>query len=345
MANQWGRDSGFQSGGKKGRGGLIAIAMMLCLMIGAAGGYAAMRFLQPDNGAVTEDASGESEKLNEALAVAQQDATEARIKQAESSAQVEDLTAQMTRQAAELDAMVEKLAASSSEAAISQVDAATLETLTRKRDALLEASQTLKANLATLEAEREAEKQSASAIEKPLTSELARLQNEVLPQLTAERDQLQRKTLMMLADQENLKASAKAAAEMHASDTERIAELEARLADAEQELAASQEVLDGLSLEQRADEAQESVADGVETDAAKLPDTLERPAREARDPAAVAQALRTAPGLETLSATELQTLTDSLVAGECVTTALKSVFDRVPILTLRNLIRDLNSDC
>jgi septal ring factor EnvC (AmiA/AmiB activator) len=317
----------------------------LCLMIGAAGGYAAMRFIQPDSGAATEGANSEVATLNEALVKAQQDASEARAKQAESSTQVEDLQAQLSRQAADLDAMVEKLAASSSEARISEAGSAALETLSRERDALHEENQSLKADLAAFEAERETDKQTASATEERMAAELARLQNEVLPELTAERDQLKRKTLMMLADQGALKARAKVAADRRAYDETRIAELQARLADAEQELAASQEVLDALKLEKRADKAPETSAGGVEVDAAKQPNTPENSTFVARKPDAVAQALRSAPGLETLSAADRQGLTEKLVAGECVTTALKSVFERVPILTLRNLIRDLNSDC
>jgi hypothetical protein len=59
----------------------------------------------------------------------------------------------------------------------------------------------------------------------------------------------------------------------------------------------------------------------------------------------VASALRTAPGLETLGEAQLQQLSERLISGECVTSALENLFDRVPILTLRNLIRDLNSPC
>ena len=60
---------------------------------------------------------------------------------------------------------------------------------------------------------------------------------------------------------------------------------------------------------------------------------------------AVEAALRAAPGLDALSAADRQALKDALVSGACVTTALESVFDDVPILALRNLIRDLNSGC
>jgi len=341
LANQWGRDSGFQSGGKKGRGGLTGLAMLLCLVIGAAGGYAAMRFIQPDSDIVIEDTSAELARLNEALVQAREDADEARRMQAESAAQVEDLTAQAARQAADLDAMVEKLAANSSVAKVSEVDNAAVEGLRQERDALAEENQILKENLASVEAELTSRSRSMTATEE----ELARLQDEVLPQLTAERDQLERKSSIMLTDQENLKARARAAAETHASDTARIAELETRLAEAERELAASQEVLDGLKLEERIAGQPDALTENDVAEPAQEPAADAASMRDAREPDAVAQALRTAPGLGTLSDADRKNLTDKLVAGECVTTALKSVFDRVPILTLRNLIRDLNSDC
>lgn len=341
MANQWGRDSGFQSGGKKGRGGLTGIAMLLCLVIGAAGGYAAMRFIQPDSDIVIEDTSAELARLNEALVQSRQEAAEARNMQAESAAQVEDLTAQAARQAADQDAMVEKLAANSSVAQVSEVDNAAVEGLRQERDALAEENRTLKANLAAVEAELTSQRRSLTAAEE----ELARLQNEVLPQLTAERDQLEQKASMMLTDHENLKARASAAEQTHASDTARIAELETRLAEAERELAASQEVLDGLKLEERVADQPDALAQSDVAEAGQEPADDTASMRNAREPNAVAQALRTAPGLGTLSDVGRKSLTDRLVAGECVTTALKSVFERVPILTLRNLIRDLNSDC
>jgi len=314
LANQWGRDSGFQSGGKKGRGGLIAIAMMACIALGVAGGYAAFQLAQSD--AATAD-----------------------------DAQVAELEAKLASQAGELDAMAEKLAAITNKAQLTEQASSAVETLTRERDALASQNQTLRAELARLEAAQSAINQDARDAEDQIASELARLQTEVLPGLTAERDQLKRETLIMLSDQGALKARAKVAADRSAYDERRIAELQARLGDTEQELAASQEVLDKLKLEKRADKALETEAGGVAVDAVRQPDTSENSTLVARKPDAVAQALRTAPGLETLSAADRQRLTETLVVGECVTTALKSVFARVPILTLRNLIRDLNSDC
>lgn len=348
MANQWGRDSGFQSGRKTRRGWLAALAMMLCLVVGAAAGYAAFGFFQPQPPASSVafvDPGIGSTELSDALAAARRDLKQARAGEAASAAQVDELKAAIARQAADLDAMTERLAAVSNQAQEPESDVGSIKALTRERDLLASENQTLKANLTTLEADRDAAGKNESADKQRLDSELARLQNEVLPQLTAERDQLQRKTLMMLADQSTLKARAKAAAEAHFVDEKRISELEARLAEAERELTASQEVLDGLKLERRASEAPDVAADNQKVQSAKTPDAAETSALDPRRPDAVARAVRIAPGLRALSEADRQRLTDDLVVGKCVTTALKSVFERIPILALRNLIRDLNSDC
>jgi len=315
LANQWGRDSEFRSGRRGVSPALSIIAVILSLVVGAAGGYAAFRFTQSAIEAGIDDA------------------------------QVDQLRTRIASQARELDAMTERLATITSETLAAEDATSAVDTLTRERDTLAAENQTLRANLARLEAEQSAVSQDASDAEGQIAAELARLQNEVLPELTAERDQLKRKTLIMLSDQGALKARAKVAADTHTYDAKRITDLQARLADAEQELAASQEVLDALKLEKRTVQTSKIVADSAETDPVKQPDADENPALELREPDAVAQALRTAPGLETLSDADRQKLTDTLVSGECVTTALKSVFARVPILTLRSLIRDLNSDC
>lgn len=345
LANQWGRDSSFQSAGKRRGGGLTAIAMITCLVLGAAAGYAAFRFLPSYSSTALDEARAAAVSANDALATARKDLDEARSSQQSGAAPLEALQATIARQAADLDAMTERLAAVSSQAQSPEDQSSVVEALSRERDRLTGENESLKRDLAALETERDAAGQAATATEARLADELARLRDKVLPEVTAERDQLKRKTLMMLADQTNLKAQARSAADARAEATKRIAELTTRLADTESQLTASQEVLDALKLESRTGQAPESVAESNVTTPATQPDATEKPALQLRKPESVAQALRTAPGLGTLSDADRQSLTETLVAGECVTTALKSVFDRVPILTLRNLIRDLNSDC
>ncbi|MDP3524348.1 MAG: hypothetical protein Q8S27_07200 [Hoeflea sp.] len=323
--------------------------MILSLALGLGGGYAAFRFTQPglltqpDVGTPPDTPTPELARLNEALGVALQDLEDARAEQAERAAEVEDFKAQVARQAADLDAMAEKLAAVSSEAQPSDDAAAALEALNRERDSLTAENEALRSTLATLEAERDALRQDAGVEQTRLSAELARLQNEVLPQLTADRDRLQRKSMFMLADQAKLNAQARAAQEAKAADTVRIYELETRLAEVERELTAAL----------AAREAVQPPA-GAEPEVTAQPPEPETPVTAAapdsavlapRDPDAVAAALRSAPGIGSLTGAERQMLTERLIQGECVTTALEAVFNRVPILTLRNLIRDLNSDC
>lgn len=69
-------------------------------------------------------------------------------------------------------------------------------------------------------------------------------------------------------------------------------------------------------------------------------------ARVARTATQVETALGRATGLDTLSASQRSGLKDELVAGACVTVSLEKVFGNpVPVVPLRNLVRDLDSDC
>lgn len=326
MTSQWGRDSGFPEGGKSRGGALRAVVLILVLGVGAAGGYAGFRYSQSGAGAALDEARVQIDVLNTTIA----------------------------RQAGELDAMAERLASSSRQASSSEN--AAVDTVTRERDALAAENQEIRAELAVLEAERDARDLDAGAEIQRLEAELARLQTEVVAELTTERDQLQRKTTVMLQDQSTLKARIKAAADRNVADAATIAELQARLAEAERNLSVLQTELAAEQSQQaevqKNDTANtnlnETPAQGAEADAAAPsgdPGLHDEAGMEPRDADAVASALRTAPGLDPLTEAELQQLSSKLAAGECVTDALSAVFDRIPILTLRNLIRDLNSDC
>lgn len=65
-----------------------------------------------------------------------------------------------------------------------------------------------------------------------------------------------------------------------------------------------------------------------------------------RSASEVETALGRATGLDTLSASQRTGLKDDLVGGACVTVSLEKVFGNpVPVVPLRNLVRDLDSDC
>ncbi|MGI2031999.1 hypothetical protein ACRQ1B_06360 [Rhizobium panacihumi] len=68
--------------------------------------------------------------------------------------------------------------------------------------------------------------------------------------------------------------------------------------------------------------------------------------RSPRRESEVETALGRATGLDTLSASQRNGLKQELVSGACVTVSLEKVFGNpVPVVPLRNLVRDLDSDC
>ena len=347
LANQWGRDNDFRSGARRGGAGTV-LAVVIALLVGGAGGYGASLFLQDDQSVVSDAAQVESAELNKALAEARDELSDARAAEAARTAEVEALKADVARMAGELDELAQELAASNTQTAVPEESIGAMDALERERDGLAAENEAFKSGLEALEAERQALERQANADRQRLQAELERLQGEILPALTSERDQLKRQAETLQADQVALEARIEAASEDQVAEAARIAELEDRLTSTRRELEAARLAIEALRREAQAaansDQVEGTdVSPGqpqVETDVSGA-----APALDARDRGAVTQALRSAPGLETLSETERQQLTDRLVNGECVTSALESLFDRVPILTLRNLIRDLNSSC
>ena len=64
-----------------------------------------------------------------------------------------------------------------------------------------------------------------------------------------------------------------------------------------------------------------------------------------RDRLMVDTIIGTTRGVGFLDDEKKQRLKDQLVSGACVTDALESVFDKVPLILMRNLMRDFKSDC
>ena len=347
LTNQWGRDSDFRSGGKRGGAGTV-IAVLVALAFGGAGGFAASWYLQADTIVAGDAARVQTAAQAQALAETRDELSAAQAAAASSAAEIESLKADIARMAADLDAMAEKLAAGNRPTAAPDETNGAMDALRRERDALAAENEAFKAGLEALEAERQALEQQAKTDGQRLQAELDRLQGELVPDLTSERDRLKRETQTLLADKAALEARIKTASEAQAVDAARIVELEARLRSAEEELEAARQAIEALGNEAKVAVSADPVGEAsplvaqppVEADAQDPASAL-----DPRDPDAVTRALRAAPGLETLSEAERRKLTDLLVSGECVTTALESVFERVPILTLRNLIRDLNSGC
>ena len=353
LSSQWGRDSNFQTGRKRGGGLLTAVALILALGVGFAAGFAGLRFLQPDTTAALEAAKSESSgiRAERDAALAELDAKQA--DQAAQAARIEELETTVRRQAAELDAMAGRLeessnAASAASAARSDDDAA-VRMLREERDRLEQEKLALEQRLAALEAERQQFEQQAKSERQRLDAELAGLRDEVVPGLNAERDRLRQQVSELEGAQGELEARLRAADEKQATDQATIAELQARLAEAERAVEALQaQLAQSGSQSAAADEAADPPAETLtEEQGGSVGGTGESNASAAtpRDPQLVSNVLRVTPGLDDLSETGRRELSDRLAAGECVTDALGAVFERVPVVTLRNLIRSLNSDC
>ena len=347
LTNQWGRDSDFRSGRKRGGAGMV-IAVLAALAFGGAGGFAGSWFLQADTIVADDAEPARTAAQAQALAETRDELSAARALAASRAAEVESLKADIARMAADLDSMAEKLAAGNTQTAAPDETNRAMDALRRERDALAAENEAFKSGLEALEAERQALEQQAKSDGQRLQAELDRLQGALVPELTGERDQLKRQTETLLAEQVALEARGEALSEAQAADAGRIAELEATVRSREEELQAARLLIETLR--------NEAGAAGGPVTAQEETASPAQPQQEANAPGAgaalatrsleaVAQALRAAPGLETLSEADRRQLTDRLVSGECVTTALESVFQRVPILTLRNLIRDLDSDC
>ncbi len=66
---------------------------------------------------------------------------------------------------------------------------------------------------------------------------------------------------------------------------------------------------------------------------------------KARDPKAVELAMASTPGLYRLEQTRRDQLKAKLVNGDCLVPALSSVFPQVPVLVMRDMVRQLNNQC
>ncbi|MDO9415446.1 hypothetical protein [Pararhizobium sp.] len=215
-----------------------------------------------------------------------------------------------------------------------------------------------------------------------LRSEVETIRSTEIPKITEEAKQAEsasaaREEALKKQSADTLAAAVKAADDARAgleaqltTATTRAADLEKRLASALQG-ASGADIAAGLQTELKAatDKAatlEKQVASlTVELQAAKAaaisqvsqpnekpaeklteqPVKSRSPSNAVRASAVVEDALDRTVGLQGLAQADRQVLHDKLVAGECVVPALDAVFDRVPPLVLRNLMRDLRSDC
>ena len=357
MSNQWGRDTQVT----QGRGGSpigLLIAILVSLVLGAAAGYGAMRYftLQDADRLATvdrqiADLSAQLNDSNERLA----EALEAR-KQAETALNASDpetaaLRQTLDSQRGELDAMADTLEATSRELLSEKEENA------RLAKALAEARQQILAQDKAIEtAKRDATsaRQAADAALVDLRQRLDASEGEAGKALAALKTVEIPRLQAQVAELSDRLAKAEAAAETNSAERDALGAELARsrdaLTDAADKLARERERSAGLQAELDAARAESAPPEDAAPDnvPAAPPETakdLPLIADAPRDPATVDAVLARTPGLDRLSAEDYQRLRSLLVSGECVTTGLQSVFRSVPVVTLRNLMRDLKSGC
>lgn len=311
--NQWGRSGSGPAAGRSSAGGIL-FASLVCLALGGAAGYAAFRFTG------NSVPSGEIEQRDRRIADLAKE-LDARVQEIDESGRK---TEALLKENATLMQQVEALdnAASTRQTAVSETEYARLtqETIPGLKNELDLARQ----RIADAEAAvRERERRLSLGAE-----QIARLE--------AEADTLRRQL-----------SETKAAAEkMRTGD---LPALRAEIARKDREIATLTATNGALTtriaaLEVASRAAQPSrPVDGAEKPARDTAKPSE--GRNPRNAALVARAMQDTPGLDRLNDTQRDRLERTLVSGECVTNALRGAFKRVPVLALRNLMRDLDSDC
>lgn len=352
MSNQWGRDS--QSVSARGASSASAVlALVLGLALGGGAGYGYLRYTSGDaasrlaameqrNSELAGELADTRQKLGQALAAQQE--SEAGIGPAEGEAA--ELQRKLDNQRSELDAMAEEVARIS-DALQAERDRST--NLSQELDGERNKVRSQATAIAEAEKNATASRAEADAAIADLQARIAaqqgaaqreadRLRGEEIPRLNRQIAELADKVAANEAD--SAKAQPQRQALEKALDGARadVAALHAALDTEQQKNAALTAEVERL----KRDAGSPSVATQPQSPpAAENPSTGEA----ARDVALVDKVLADTPGIDRLTSENRQRLHDMLVSGQCVTTGLRAVFPSVPVVTLRNLMRDLKSKC
>ncbi len=332
MNNQWGRSgNGPGTGGGSGIGGIL-FASVVCLVLGAAGGYGAFRVL---GGAPPSDEIGQRDQRIAELA----GELDTRVAEIEAgSEKVRALTAENDALTRQIEALRKNAGASDATAPLAENARLTQDVIPGLKNELQLAGQ----RVADAEALKKRAEEAVRDRERQLSvraDQIARLETALdqarnqadaakdteTERLSAEADALRRQLKEAQRDAETVR-------------TKDLPTLKAELARKDSEIAALNARIDALEAARPKGEAGNSGTPAL--DNAKPADSRSPP-----NAALVADAMSDTPGLDRLTSGQRDQLERVLVSGECVTNALGGVFKRVPVLTLRNLMRDLDSDC
>lgn len=328
MANQWGRDG--NSGGQGSSAAAIIITGILALAIGLSGGYAGARLFsavpqaQPKPVSPPISSDGPLYKLYQDALKQREDAMR---DAAELRMELVQLKSRATSVEAEMRALRNKLSGAQADPAAEEVLHRQIEAQAAELSQAKEDLAALKSTNARLAKQREQALREAGDLKLRLTDLTGELN-----ELTTAKENLELHSRQTGTELDALRKSSAAAL----AEKDRLA---GALAKAEREIERLNKTI------------AETATASPETPDASVDPVLpqETPSdldgAGPREPDLVANALARAPGLKSLSFSERQRLAEMLEKGACVTDALEDIFVRVPVLTLRSLIRDLDSPC
>ena len=350
MNNQWGRSGNGQASGGSGIGGIL-FASVVSLALGAAGGYGAFRMMD------TAVPTTEIETRDQRIADLARE-LDARVAQVEESSQKAQT---LTEENGTLKRQIETLRSgeatpdtsniSDTAAAAAENSRLTQQVLPKLRNDLELASQRVadaealkkRAEEAVLDRERRLSLQAdqIGRLEKALDQARgaqSTAQNAQTERLEAEADTLRRELEEARSAEEQLR-------------TKELPILHEGIAGKEREVATLN--ARNLALTARIEALEAAAAGAARPDGQKDGGTKPaldnaKPTTDGRSPrnaSLVAAAIRVMPGLDRLTGAQRDQLERTLVSGECVTIALGGVFKHIPVLAMRNLMRDLDSGC
>jgi DNA repair exonuclease SbcCD ATPase subunit len=342
MNNQWGRSGNGQAPSGGGLGGVL-FASVICLALGAGAGYGAFRML---DGAAPGNEIAERDRRIADLA-SELDTRAAQVEDANAHAALKRRLEAQRADGAGDDAANDAVAGAA--AALAENRRLTQEVVPDLKNELELASQLLadaealkkraeetvrdRDRRLSLQADEIAQlkkdvdealsKQNSARNEEAKRQEAERALQRELQEAQREKDMIQAKDMPALRDE-------------IARKEREIAELEARNAALAGQVAALESAARAAALQGKPETAGEKPVPNEDKPKA---------GREPRSAVLVSLAIDNAPGLDRLTSGQREELEQTLIGGECVTKALDAVLKRVPVLPLRNLMRDLESDC
>ena len=326
MSNNWGRGGGSSTAVRSGGAGGILFTAVVCLALGGAAGYGAFRL----TGGGAD--SGEIAARDETISDLRRE-VEVRGKEAQESLRdLEDLRQENDRLAARVETL-------GSQSVPDPVPAGENRRLAQEATRLEKELKLAAQRIADAEAFRRRAEEAVRERERQLTlstDQIARLEK-TLDQLRGQQSSARdAETERLQAETDALRSALDAAnAEADRLKNTDLPALRQEIARKDAEIGELTARIAALEMPSAGGDTATPVRDNGKPDDGRSP----------RNAALVASALSGTPGLERLSGEQRNRLERTLVSGECVTNALGAVFTRVPILTLRNLMRDLDSDC